>query len=167
VSIHLVSTAARLKLKPSEKLILLCLADNARDPHARRALPGLDELMLWGCVSRPRVFAVLTVLEELLLIAQVQRGQKYKRAEFVVFPDGCCEVHGPVSVSCGRDADEPVDSRVSETLTPAQGLALVAQGLDSEGSGYCGRDPLRNQLPESESPMGLVPAATHLRAANQ
>ena len=100
-----------LPLKPSEKLLLLCLAESASDNDERRAWPGLDHLLAWTRVSRPQLFRLLGVLSELRLIEQVQRGQKGRRAVYTVLPDGCCALHGPVvSGSHGRDADESFES---------------------------------------------------------
>lgn len=96
-----------LPLKASEKLVLLCLAESAADNDKRRSWPGLDHLLAWSRLSRPQLFRVLGALAELRLVEQVQRGQKGRRAVYVVLPDGCCAAHGPVlSGSRGQDPDE-------------------------------------------------------------
>jgi hypothetical protein len=119
--------AAKTRIKPSAKLVLLCLAESARD-DGRRAWPGPEAMGEWAGVSRARVFDCLKDLQELRLIAQTKRGQKHQRAEYVVFPDGCCAVHGPVSASSGADAEIPVDSPAHRTLSGSQGPAFGSQG---------------------------------------
>ena len=107
MSWHLVQQVGVLPLKPSEKLVLLCLAESASENDERRAWPGLEHLLKWSGVSRPQLFRLLSVLSELRLVEQVQRGQKGRRAVFVVLPDGCCSIHGPVvSGSHVHDPDE-------------------------------------------------------------
>lgn len=108
-------------------------------------------MLAWSGVSRPRLFAILKVLCELRLIEQVRRGQKYQRAEYIVFPEGCCDRHEPISGSYGCDTEEGVDSLVHETLKVSQGLVSVSQGLVSDESGSCEQDPsLRSTLDNSQ-----------------
>lgn len=121
VSIHLMLKAAETGVKPSAKLVLLCLAESARDDNERRAWPGPETMSRWASVSRARVFDCLKDLAELRLIAHVSRGHKGRRGEYIVFPDGCCDRHGPVFLASGPpDAIEVVDSPTHRTLLGAE-----------------------------------------------
>lgn len=93
MSVHLVTCAAQLPLRSTEKLILLCLAENANAKDSV-AFPGMEGLMRWSGLSDARVYQVLKALQELRLIEQIGRGHRGRAAEFVVFPYGCCEAHG-------------------------------------------------------------------------
>lgn len=133
VSIHLMLKAAETGVKPSAKLVLLCLAESARDDNERRAWPGPETMSRWASVSRARVFDCLKDLTELRLIAHVGRGHKGRRGEYVVFPDGCCDRHGPVLLaSSPPDAIEVVDSPIYRTLFESKRPTSEAQRPVSE-----------------------------------
>jgi hypothetical protein len=124
VSIHLIQCAAQLRLKPGEKLVLLCLAENANARDAR-AFPGLEALMVWSGLSRARVFEILKTLAELRFIEQVKPGHRGQAAEFTVFPYGCCTVHcAGLYGSAGPDASGTEEgSAPSNPYDPGKGPA--------------------------------------------
>lgn len=101
MSVHLIECAAEIVLRPAEKLVLLCFADSGSN-DGRVALPGLDAVMTWSGLGRSQALAVVRRLVELRLLArrvdagsgQVVGGHRGQRAEFVVFPLGCCDRHG-------------------------------------------------------------------------
>lgn len=90
---HLLACASQVRLRPSEKLALLCLADNANSKDSI-AFPGMVGLQAWTGLSPARIYKVLARLVEYRLIVQVGAGHRGRAAEFAVFPDGCCEAHG-------------------------------------------------------------------------
>lgn len=144
---HLLNAAAEVTSKPSQKLVLMCLAKEG-DDRQRVSFPGVETLLKWSGLSRPQLFRVLAQLIELKLIEQRQRGHRGKRAEFIVFPLGCCEAHGKESFgSHERDPEDdvkgltdvtlsdPVDSCTSETSRPEKGLTSGRKGLISGAKG--------------------------------
>ena len=173
MSVHLIECAAELKLKPQQKLVLLCFADSAsRD--TRVAYPGLDQLMTWSGLGRSRVFEVLKELTELGLIRQRASGHRGRRSEYLVFPDGCCVQHGyeprPVDLTEGIDAGcaqsgtadpidppaESVDSPATRTLSHPQGPVddKKGSGFSSEKGPALGWTPPRALLPTSTPVLG-------------
>lgn len=130
MSVHLVTCAAEIPLKPSEKLILLCLAENANSRDAI-AFPGMEGLRMWSGLSKSRVLEILNVLVELRLIEQVGRGHRGRAAEFRVFPYGCCAGHGKEEGSGWQDPERAVESPAHRTLTLPKGPVS-----DSIGSGF-------------------------------
>lgn len=144
VNYHLVAEAGKLPVKGATKLVFLCLCESAQSSSERRSFPGVEALMQWGSVSRARVFELLDDLEELALIRQTKRGQKHQRAEYVVFPEGCCDLHGPCSASDTQDAEQPVDSPTGRTLRTAQGPVFDSQGPVLGLSGSGAPDPFHN-----------------------
>ena len=131
VSIHLVSVVGPLPLKATDKLVLLCLADGARDVTVRQSGPGIEALCSWAGASPAQVYRVLKALVELRLIYQVGRGQKHRRAVWEVLPDGCCPGHGPTVLSLSRygEADGSVDCDPSASLSDSQPLIATSQPL--------------------------------------
>lgn len=113
MSIHLLECAARrTDLPAATKLALMCLADSASS-QTRIAFPGLDEVMTWSGLSRSRSLVVLGDLVDAGLLARHKRGHRGRRAEFVVFPDGCCDAH-PMPVD-DPDDDEEKGSRQQDS----------------------------------------------------
>lgn len=117
MSVHLVEVAAEVELAPSLKLALLCFADSG-STDGRVARPGLDNLMRWTGLKRSRALEVVKHLEELQLLAPHRKAFRGQRAEYVVFPNGCCERHGKVPALAVVDDDMPLTS----------GDALVSTG---------------------------------------
>lgn len=153
MSIHLVTCAAAVPLKPSEKLVLLCLAENA-NARDSKAFPGLSALMTWSGVSRARVFEILRVLQELRLIEQVGAGHRGRAAEFAVFPYGCCEAHGKESDA--SDPIEAVESPTSQTLSAGKGPVEDPERVQFRpGKGPTDWTPTKN--PPSTSPRSFSP----------
>lgn len=160
VSNHLIDCAALVQdLTPSHKLLLLCLADNSRDGSGRIASPGKIVAMQWTGLSKSSLFEAFSNLTERGLITQHQRGQKGRHAEFLVFPEGCCEVHRRLdrqdlpglSGSCSPDPEPPVDSPAHRTLTISQGPVSPVSGSGFQDSGSGPPDPF--PVVPQESPL--------------
>lgn len=92
MSIHLVECAANLPLPPSTKLALMAFADSA-DRHTHLAMPGLEQVMRWASVGRSRAAEIVAELADLQLLDKHAAGHRGRRAEYVVFPNGCCAEH--------------------------------------------------------------------------
>lgn len=138
MSTHLVACAATLPLKPSEKLALLCLAENANSKDGI-AFPGMKVLQTWTGLSPSRVQELLNRLMEYELIAQVAAGHKSRAAEFVVFPHGCCTTHGKPEASDGPEAIDdrkpPADVRLSGD-DQACGHSGTSEALGAKASSF-------------------------------
>jgi hypothetical protein len=93
VSIHLVTVVSCMKIPPAAKLLLLGLAESAVDNDLRLAFPGHERLVEWTGLTDRQTRRVMNDLIDNGLVDRVQRGQKYRRAEYRVLPFGCCEKH--------------------------------------------------------------------------
>lgn len=127
MAIHYLEDAATAPgLAPSKKLVLMCLANSAND-HDRIGFPGFDELIAWSGLGRARIYAVVDELIAEGYLVRHRAGGRGKRAEFVVFPHGCCSRRGPLAgYSPHRPGHESpgssdVDPGDSGSQGPAQG----------------------------------------------
>lgn len=115
----------------SHKLALLAFADSG-DDRTHIALPGYEGVQEWVGCGRSQAFALIQDLIRLGYLRQHKRGHRGQRAEWIVFPNGCCDTHRtPV-------AEEPVDV---DQLAAAAGvdveqarLLLTAMGHDAPPS---------------------------------
>lgn len=143
MSVHLIECAAEVQLPPALKLALLCFADSG-STEGRVAKPGLDNLMRWTGVKRSRALEVVELLKELQLIAAHKRAYRGQRAEFVVFPNGCCERHGKASATVLEPVeespeDQPENGSATPDPLPASRLSTGSATPDPVGSN--GSDP--------------------------
>jgi len=76
-------------LNPATKLALMAFADSA-DRHTHIAFPGLDTVMVWAGVSKSRANELVRELVDKGLLLKHKGGHRGRRAEYVVFPNGCC-----------------------------------------------------------------------------
>lgn len=113
---HLYSVAATLPLPPVEKLVLLCMADDAPD-KTRIAAPGMATLAAWTGRNERNTAAAVARLIGKGWIANHVRGRKGTRARWIVFPEGCCDRHSSQNVS----SVVPLHS-----LSPATGYEQVS-----------------------------------------
>lgn len=153
MSVHLVTCAAEIPLKQGEKLVLLCLAENANSRDAI-AFPGMDRLRMWSGLSKSRVLEILNVLAELRLIEQVGRGHKGRAAEFRVFPFGCCVGHGKEEGSDWSDPEQAVESPTGRTLSLPKGPVSDSKGSSFEAQRVRPTGPPPS-TPLNPSPSGL------------
>jgi hypothetical protein len=119
LSVHLIECAAKATdLLPAEKLVLLAFADSA-DRQTRIAFPGLDNVQTGACVSRSRALELVGKLVDKGLLRKHRGGHRGRRAEYVVFPAGCCSDCLPI--------EEPT-AAVSSTTVPANGSGTSDSG---------------------------------------
>lgn len=127
---HLIGCAGALKHLPidehlpqgdrrviptSHKLALLAFADSG-DDRTHIGFPGEEGVMRWATCSRGRAYELIRDLVEWGLLCLHKRGRRGQRAEYIVFPGGCCDLHRPVV------EDEPaVDV---EQLAAAAGVSV-------------------------------------------
>lgn len=126
MSIHLVNRAAEVQgLRPAAKLVLLALAENARDPMARIASPGVEVLSTWSGLARASVYECLAELLEAGHITRLGGGYRGRRAEFRVLPAGCCEEHAEGSGP--PDSVKGPEARTLQGKGPVKGPAEQTQ----------------------------------------
>lgn len=83
-----------IELPTSHKLALLAFADSG-DDRTHIGFPGEEGVMKWAVCSRGRAYELIRDLVSWGLLAQHKRGRRGQRAEYVVFPGGCCDLHRP------------------------------------------------------------------------
>lgn len=163
MSVHLVDCAARLALKPSTKLALMCFADSA-PLDTRIGLPGLEAVMTWACVEKSQANDIVKELTALGLLRKHAPGHRGRRAEYIVMPNGCCAEHPmPVDERLDEapgwpDPNAEKGSGVPEsTSVTGSGGPDPIQPPDREGSG--GPDPV-SEKGSGLGPVGRTPSLT-------
>ncbi|GAB3853740.1 hypothetical protein GCM10028801_06890 [Nocardioides maradonensis] len=92
---HLIGCTGALddpQLGTSHKLALLAFADSA-DDRTHIAFPGYEGVQRWANCSRGRAAELIKDLVALGYLQQHKRGHRGQRAEYIVFPAGCCDLH--------------------------------------------------------------------------
>lgn len=179
MSVHLIDQASYVQLPSHLKVALLCFADSGRDSD-RIAFPGIEGLMRWCGVGEKQAYKLISQLIELRLVEKRRGGYRGRRAEYVVFPDGCCELHGkrparlqPVRVaeiddvvetvtaalaiqdSPTRESCQPVDTRlVGDSSEPK---IRIDRRQDSHLSRQDSHDPRSNGRPSFGTPSDTSP----------
>lgn len=90
---HLIGCVKPIQdLGASHKLALTAFADSA-DDRTHIGFPGYEGVQEWAVVSRARAAELIRDLVHLGYLKPHKRGRRGQRAEYIVFPDGCCELH--------------------------------------------------------------------------
>jgi hypothetical protein len=84
----------KIDLPTSHKLALLAFADSG-DDRTHIGFPGEEGVMKWAVCSRGRAYELIRDLVTWELLKPHKRGRRGQRAEYVVFPNGCCDLHRP------------------------------------------------------------------------
>lgn len=93
-------------LPTSHKLALLAFADSA-DDRTHIGFPGYEGVQAWAVCSRGRAAELIRDLVTWGLLQPHKRGHRGQRAEYIVFPGGCCDLHrAPVPDEPGPDVNE-------------------------------------------------------------
>lgn len=92
---HYTERAALLELPASKKLVLMCVADSANWDN-RVGFPGLPAIQQWSGLGRSRALEVVAELVTEGYLVRHKGGVNGRRAEFIVFPHGCCALHEPL-----------------------------------------------------------------------
>ena len=168
MSLHLIDCTKRLPLPASTKLVLLAFADSA-DGVTRLAYPGLEAVQEWGSVGRSRAMEIVAELVDLGLLEKRRAGHRGRRAEYLVFPRGCCPVHpappadddldGDTEGSGVPDPSSTTGSARPDPTGPAEKGSGTADSLSVNGSGV--PDPsesVRSTGPSTRKGSGKGPA---------
>jgi hypothetical protein len=119
VSGHLIGCAGDVKdVGKSHKLALVAFADSA-DDRTHIAFPGYEGVMKWASCSRSRAAELISDLVAAGYIRLHKTSRPGRRAEYVVFPDGCCDLHR-------TPVEEPESAPTPADLV----AALAAAGVD-------------------------------------
>lgn len=89
---HLIGCTKPLDLPTSHKLALVAFADSA-DDRTHIGFPGEVGVQEWASCSRSRAYELIADLVEWGYLKQHKRAHRGRRAEYIVFPDGCCDLH--------------------------------------------------------------------------
>lgn len=107
MAIHFTECAALTELPASKKLVLMACADSA-DKDSRIAKPGLENVCRWSGLKKSRALEVIAELVAEGYLVRRSSGRAGRRAEFYVFPAGCCALHGPLHhITTGSGAPDP------------------------------------------------------------
>ncbi|TFV83132.1 hypothetical protein [Blastococcus sp. CT_GayMR16] len=130
---HYMDQAAHLvDMQAAKKLVLMCIADDA-DKLSRIGRVGLDAIMDWSGLKRSRALAVIAELVDEGYLVRHAAGRIGRQAEFVVFPGGCCPLHGPVpgytppTDNADEEQTEDLDTAGSDTADPLPDTAGSGQ----------------------------------------
>jgi hypothetical protein len=131
-------------LNPATKLALMAFADSA-DRHTHIAFPGLDGVMLWAGVQKSRANELVRELVDQGLLLKHKGGHRGRRAEYVVFPAGCCSdcrppalgatPEGPTISGAEGAPEGPATPTVQEPTTSApESTPTAPNGYDRPDS---------------------------------
>lgn len=135
MSIHHVECAALTTLPASTKLVLMAFADSA-DKDTRVAFPGMGNVMAWSGLKKSRALEVTRwlVTQGYLVRASGSNATGPKRrAEYLVFPAGCCLQHGPTD---GYDGPDPLNTSAGPDMNTANtsGTSDVDNSITSDAA---------------------------------
>jgi len=138
MSLHLIECVRPLKLGASSKLALMAFADSA-DAHTQIAFPGLEAIMEWANVSKSQAQALVSDLAAEGYLRKHRAGHRGRRAEYIVFPEGCCDAHprpgadaSPASVAdLAAALGVPVDQLDADQIAALESV-LARQVVDVE-----------------------------------
>lgn len=160
MSLHLMECVRPLRLNPSTKLALLAFADSA-DSATHIAFPGLDAVQEWASVSRSRASAIVAELVDAGLLHHHRPGHRGRRAEYVVFPHGCCPAH-PRPLDDDRDAMGPAgDTQSAEKGSCGQDSASVNGARRQDPMSAAGAERVLPTAPFAPKGARLGPAHGH------
>lgn len=156
---HLIGCAGDVtNLGRSQKLALVAFADSA-DDRTHIGFAGYVGVQRWANVSRSRAAELIDDLVNAGYLQRHRTARPGRRAEYVVFPHGCCELHRPAV-----DESEVDDASVAAViawarsagveLQPWQAVAMAATNgseiPDSNGSEIS--DPSGGDVSEKSDP---------------
>lgn len=141
----------------SHKLALLAFADSG-DDRTHIALPGYEGVQEWVGCGRSQAFALIQDLIRLGYLRQHKRGHRGQRAEWIVFPNGCCDTHRTPVAEEPLDVDQlaaaaGVDPEQARLLLTAMGHDAPASKSAPKGSGQPGPNE-RGLGPARPDPIG-------------
>lgn len=160
---HLIGCVKPIKDLPtrSHKLALLAFADSG-DDRTHIALPGYEGVMEWADVGRSQAFALIQDLIRLGYLRQHKRGHRGQRAEWIVFPNGCCDTHRTPVAEEPVDVDQlaaaaGIDPEAARLLLTAMGhdappSKTAQKGSDQPGPNERGKGPARPDPIGGETP---------------
>lgn len=132
MAIHLTECAALSELPASKKLVLMACADSA-DKDTRIALPGFDNIVRWSGLKRSRAMEVIAELVAEGYLVRRSSGRAGRRAEFYVFPAGCCAMHGPLPLLRSGSAQPDPAAAAPESPSGTPSASATPDPVGSAG----------------------------------
>lgn len=125
---HLIGCVKPIRnIGASHKLALTAFADSA-DDRTHIGFPGYEGVMEWADVSRARAAELIRDLVTLGYLKQYKRGRRGQRAEYIVFPAGCCDVHRAPA----EEPDVDVDALARTLGVQTDQVRAILAALGSE-----------------------------------
>jgi hypothetical protein len=169
---HLIGCAGLTELPTSHKLALVAFSDSA-DDRTHIGFPGYEGVMQWACCSRGRAAELIRDLVDWGYLKHHKRGRRGQRAEYVVFPGGCCDLHrlpveepavdvDALAQAAGVTVDQARQmlAAMGDTLPPAPASASTEKASDAPdamtGNGSSTPDPNDAEQPQ---PVENTPAS--------
>lgn len=149
---HLIGCVKGIKkIGKSHKLALVAFADSA-DDLTHIGFPGYEGVQEWAGVSRSRAAELIGDLVTAGHLKLHRSARPGRRAEYVVFPNGCCELHKPAP----DDRDPTPDARTIVLTMQAAGIPLTPEqiaALTSQNGSEIS-DPSSGNESEKSDPLG-------------
>lgn len=145
---HLIGCAGAIKgLGKSHKLALLAFADSG-DDRTHIGFPGYEGVQMWADCSRSRAAELISDLVAAGYLELHKSARPGRRAEYIVFPDGCCDLHRTPAVEA-TDVD-------LEAIAKAAGIPLehAAAFLAAMNNGSDTPDPNGSEISDPSSGNG-------------
>jgi hypothetical protein len=150
---HLIGCVKPIQDLPrAHKLALMAFADSG-DDRTHIALPGYEGVMEWVGCGRSRAADLIRDLTAWGYLRQHKRGHRGQRAEWIVFPNGCCDTHRAPAAEETIDVDAlaraaGVDVEQARLLLTALGHdAPSGKGSSRTGPNERGKGPTQEPDP--------------------
>ncbi len=150
---HYVVDGKKQKLPTSHKLALLAYCDSA-DDRTHIGFAGYQGVMAWAVCSRARAAELIRDLCTWGLLEQHATARPGRRAEYIVFPGGCCDLHRPADDDTPTDIDAlaraaGIDPAAARRLIESMNGSGASDTSPPNGSGAS--DPFTPETPETPS----------------
>lgn len=146
---HLIGCVKPLDLPTSHKLALVAFADSA-DDRTHIGFPGYEGVQEWATCSRGRAAELIRDLCEWGYLKSHKRGHRGQRAEYIVFPNGCCDFHRTPVEEPAVDV-ETLAQAAGVTLEQAR-LMMTALGSSSPGIASGAPDAIGGNVSSTPDP---------------
>lgn len=148
---HIYVDGKERKLPTSHKLALLAYADSA-DDRTHIGFAGYAGVRKWAVCSRSRAAELIADLCAWGLLEVHATARPGRRAEYTVFPGGCCEIHRPADEETTPDIDalaraEGIDPAAARRLIEAMNGSDLSDTSPPDGSGASNPLPPDNAQP--------------------
>ncbi|HXH77291.1 hypothetical protein [Nocardioides sp.] len=147
------------KLPTSHKLALLAYADSA-DDRTHIGFAGYKGVMAWAVCSRARAAELIRDLCSWGLLEQHATARPGRRAEYVVFPGGCCDIHRPAEEEPAHDIGD-LARAAGISVDQARLLVAAMNGSDAPDTSPRNGSDAPDPLTADTSEQAVEPVDSH------